>query len=105
MILIVALTLLGLAANRDVITDIGIASNHAGSTKALYGAEAAADVAFSSLLKTLQTAGTAPTSIAAPSVSGYTIQPIQVTTVGSAVQRKLLWGLTKGSAPGPRNTD
>lgn len=96
MILIVALTLLGLAANRNILTEIGIASNHAGSTRALYGAEASADVAFSSLLKTLQTSGVVPASIAAPSISGYTLQPVAVQQVGDAVLARLTKGTYKG---------
>jgi Tfp pilus assembly protein PilX len=96
MILIVALTLLGLAANRNIVTDIGIAANHAGSTKSLYGAEAAADVAFSSLLKTLQTSGTVPANIAVPSITGYTIPSVTVETVGSPVLSKLTRGMYKG---------
>ncbi len=42
MILILLLTVLGLAANRNIITDIGIAANNAGSVQALYAAEAGA---------------------------------------------------------------
>jgi hypothetical protein len=86
MVLIVALTLLGLAANRNVLTEMGIASNHAGSTKALYAAEGMTDVAYSSLLQTLHTAGAVPA----------TIGGVSVKTVGTPVLSKLLSGKFKG---------
>jgi len=53
MILIAALLLLGLAANRNIFTDIGIASNHKGNTSLFYAAEGQGEYCFNQLLQYL----------------------------------------------------
>src|SRR5208282_3521902 len=47
--LILTLTILGLAANRNIITDIVIAENQTGSVEAFYAAEAGATLAWNQL--------------------------------------------------------
>ena len=52
LILIITLSLLAAAANRNVVTDIAIASNHLGSVQAFYAADAARSVRLQSALAT-----------------------------------------------------
>ena len=59
MILIAALALLGLAASRNMLTDIGIAENQGGNTRAFYAAEAYGEYSYNQLYQHLQQAGTA----------------------------------------------
>ena len=96
MIIIAALALLGLAANRNILTDVGIAENHGGNTRAFYAAEAAAQYAYNQLYQTLGSAGTVPVggidyTASAPSMtaSGCTITSVQVGAPTAAVQRKI----------------
>ena len=72
MILVLLLTVLGLAANRSIITDIGIAANHAGSVQALYAAEAGANLAFNQLYGALSTLNPAIPAPQNPAITGYT---------------------------------
>lgn len=96
LIIIAALALLGLAANRNILTDVGIAENHGGNTRAFYAAEAAAQYAYNQLYQTLASAGTVPVgginyTASAPSMagSGCTIMSVQVGAPTPAVQRKI----------------
>jgi hypothetical protein len=89
MVLIMILTLIGLAANRNMVTDIGIAGNHATSVRAFYAAEAGAEFGYSSLWRELQKLTPDTTAVVAPSaVNGFTIagSPF-VQTVGPRIQR------------------
>jgi hypothetical protein len=73
MILILLLTVLGLAANRSIITDIGIAGNQTGSVKAFYAAEAGATLAWNQLYTALQTSLNPALPVASnPVIAGYT---------------------------------
>ena len=72
MILILLLTVLGLAANRSIITDIGIAANHTGSVQALYAAEAGANLAFNQLYGALSTLNPVIPVPQNPAITGYT---------------------------------
>ena len=72
MILILLLTVLGLAANRSIITDIGIAANHTGSVQALYAAEAGANLAFNQLYGALSTLNPVIPAPQNPAITGYT---------------------------------
>ena len=98
MILIVALTLLGLAANRNILTDIGIATNHAGSTKALYGAEAAADLRLQPARQYLQTGVVVPAhyTVAVNTIAGFPGASFAVDTLGTSVLQSLSSGTYKG---------
>jgi hypothetical protein len=89
MVLIMILTLVGLAANRNMVTDIGIESNHATSVRAFYAAEAGAEFGYSALWRELQKLAPDTTAVVAPSaVSGFTIAGAPfVQTVGPRVQR------------------
>ena len=101
MIIIVGLLIIGLAANRNAITDAAIASNHGGNTKVFYAAEAEGEYAFNQLIlylpgtQTMSAAAVLPASIANPVVpagiqlAGYTFtNPVPtVTAVGVPVQR------------------
>jgi len=62
LIIIAALALLGLAANRNMLADIGIAQNHGGNTRAFYAAEAAGEYVYNQLYQNLQQAGNAQTT-------------------------------------------
>ncbi len=72
MILILLLTVLGLAANRNIITDIGIAANQVGSMQALYAAEAGANLAYNQLYGALATLNPVTPAPQDPAISGYT---------------------------------
>ena len=73
MILILLLTVLGLAANRSIITDIGIAANLTGSVRTLYAAEAGATLAWNQLYTALQGSLNPALPVAAnPAITGYT---------------------------------
>lgn len=72
MILILLLTVLGLAANRSIITDIGIAANYTGSVQALYAAEAGANLAFNQLYGALSTLNPVIPAPQNPAITGYT---------------------------------
>jgi hypothetical protein len=80
MVIITALTLIGLATNRNAITDIGIAANHASSLRTFYAAEGAATQAFSQLWGSLQTLGQPIPNPTNPSIAGFTfvsnIEPV-----------------------------
>ena len=62
LIIIAALALLGLAANRNMLADIGIAQNHGGNTRAFYAAEAAGEYVYNQLYQNLQQAGNPQTT-------------------------------------------
>ena len=73
MILILTLTILGLAANRNIITDIVIAENQTGSVRAFYAAEAGATLAWNQLYAALQTSLNPALPVADnPAIAGYT---------------------------------
>lgn len=72
MILILLLTVLGLAANRSIITDIGIAANYTGSIQALYAAEAGTNLAFNQLYGALSTLNPVIPAPQNPAITGYT---------------------------------
>ncbi len=84
MILILFLTVLGLAANRNIITDIGIAANHTGSVQALYAAEAGANLAFNQLYGALATLNPVIPAPQTPAMAGYT-WTTTISTVPSGV--------------------
>ncbi len=109
MLLIVALALLGLAANRNMLTDIGIASNQGGNTQAFYAAEAAGEFMYNQLLPNLpgnQTMSSAatnlPTALKAnpivvpASVTGYNFPAASIAAVGSPVVRPVTTGTYTG---------
>jgi Tfp pilus assembly protein PilX len=72
LILILLLTVLGLAANRNIITDTGIAANHTASVQALYAAEAGANLAYNQLYQALATLNPAIPTPQTPAMAGYT---------------------------------
>jgi hypothetical protein len=87
MILIATLTLLAVAANRNMVTDIGIASNHLGATQAFYAAEGGAEYAFNKLSQELQKLNPNTASITPPAMSGYAFQTASyIAAVGGTVQ-------------------
>lgn len=98
MILITVLTLLGLAASRNMATDIGIARNHAGFLQAFYAAEAGAESGYSQLWRELQKLSPDTASLAPPpngTISGFDITatagtPSFVQLIGARVQRDAL---------------
>ncbi len=94
LILIAALALLGLAASRNMLTDIAIAENQGGNTRGFYAAEAAAEYAYNQLSQTLAAAGTVPVggityTNSVPGVAGCTINSAVAAPVGSLVQRTI----------------
>ncbi len=99
MILIAALLLLGLAANRSMFTDVGIASNHGRNTSAFYAAEAQGELCFNQLLAYLpanQTTTVFATNLPNPGAANigngtYAFAPANqaayIVPVGTPVQR------------------
>ena len=57
LILIAALALLGLAASRNMLTDIGIAENQGGNTRVFYAAEAAPNTPITNCHRPLRQQG------------------------------------------------
>ncbi len=72
MILVLLLTVLGLAANRSIITDMGIAENQTGSIKAFYAAEAGATLAWNQLFGALTALNPSTPAPQNPAIAGYT---------------------------------
>ena len=94
LIIIAALALLGLAANRNMLADIGIAQNHGGNTRAFYAAEAAGEYAYNQLYQTLQQAGNAQTlghdyTNAVPAIAGCTVNSAAYPIPAAAAQQKI----------------
>jgi Tfp pilus assembly protein PilX len=94
LILIAALALLGLAASRNMLTDIGIAENQGGNTRAFYAAEAAAEYSYNQLSLTLAAAGTVPVggityTNSVPAIAGCTVNSAAALPDGSLVQRTI----------------
>ena len=95
LIIIAALALLGLAANRNMLADIGIAQNHGGNTRAFYAAEAAGEYAYNQLYHTLQqagnpqTAGNDYTNALQNSIQGCVINSASYPAPAVAAQQKI----------------
>ncbi|MGA2106667.1 MAG: PilX N-terminal domain-containing pilus assembly protein, partial [Syntrophorhabdales bacterium] len=94
LIIIAALALLGLAANRNMLADIGIAQNHGGNTRAFYAAEAAGEYAYNQLYQNLQQAGNAQTlghdyTNAVPAITGCTVKSAAYPIPAAAVSQKI----------------
>jgi len=90
LILIVTLSLLAAAANRNVVTDIGIAANHLGSTQAFYAADAGAQYGFNQLWLQLQLLSPNTAGINPPALTGYALSytgPSFIQSIGTRVQR------------------
>jgi len=87
LILIVTLSLLAAAANRNVVTDIGIAANHLGSTQAFYAADAGAQYGYNQLWQQLQLLNPNIAAITFPTLSGYTYGGTFIQAIGARVQR------------------
>ncbi len=88
LILIITLSLLAAAANRNVVTDIAIASNHLGSVQAFYAADAGAQYGFNQLWQQLQLLTPNIAGINPPSITGYTFATAgYIQTIGGRVQR------------------
>ncbi len=95
LIIIAALALLGLAANRNMLTDIGIAQNHGGNTKSFYAAEAAAEYSYSQFALLLNQ-GTVPTQ-----TSDYTNA---VPAVGCQIKSAKATAVSYGPTPSVQRT-
>ena len=94
LILIAVLALLGLAMNRNIITDIGIARNQGENTKAFYAAEAAVQYSYNQFYQTLQAAGTVPVggityTALVPNQTGCSVNSAKVLAPPPSVQRKI----------------
>ncbi|HVN23517.1 MAG TPA: PilX N-terminal domain-containing pilus assembly protein [Syntrophorhabdales bacterium] len=90
LILIITLSLLAAAANRNVVTDVAIASNHLGSVQAFYAADAASQYGYNQLWQQLQLINPNTASITPPALAGYTISysgASFVQAIGNRVQR------------------
>jgi hypothetical protein len=97
LLLIVTLGLLGVAANRNVVTDTGIASNHLSSIQAFYVAEAGAEYGFNKLWLELQKLNPNAGSISPPALTGYTLSGSSyVSSIGSVVTRTTTTGSFDG---------
>lgn len=82
MLLITVLSIIGIAANRNAITDTAITSNYYASAKAFYAAEAGAEYGFMKLRVALRPL--APNlSIPSPTVPGYSFSTYSFTCEGS----------------------
>ena len=82
MLLITVLSIIGIAANRNAITDTAITSNYYTSTKAFYAAEAGAEYGFMKLRVALRPL--APNlSIPSPTVPGYSFSTYNFACEGS----------------------
>ena len=84
MLLIAILSIIGLAANRNSITDTAIASNYLSSAKAFYAAEAGAEYGYNGLRSQLRFLTPNIGSITSPVISGYTFDAFSVTSEGSS---------------------
>ena len=90
LILIVTLSLLAAAANRNVVTDIGIAANHLGSAQAFYAADAEAQYGYNQLWQQLQLINPNTAGINPPALTGYNLSytgPSFIQAIGGRVQR------------------
>ena len=87
LILIITLSLLAAAANRNVVTDISIASNHLGSQQAFYAADAGVQYGFNQLWQQLQLLNPNVAAITFPTLSGYTFGGNFIQAIGARVQR------------------
>jgi hypothetical protein len=88
LLLMVVLTLLGFAANRNIVVDTMISSNHLSSLKAFYAAEAGAQYGFNKLWQELQKLSPVVSTITPPSMSGYSIASSSyISPVGGVVTR------------------
>ena len=92
LIIIVALALLGLAANRNILTDIGIAENNGGNTRVFYAAEAGVQYGYNQLYQTLQAAGAGPvgstTYTQMPNITGCSVGQPQISDPPSSAYDK-----------------
>ncbi len=82
LILITILTTIGLAANRNVVTDILISSNHLSSVKAFYAADGGAQYGFNQLWQELKKQAPNVGAIMPPAMSGYTFSMPYIGAVG-----------------------
>ena len=90
LILIITLSLLAAAANRNVVTDIAIASNHLGSVQAFYAADTGPEYGFNQLWQQLQLINPNTVGINPPALTGYTLSfqgPSFIQAIGARVQR------------------
>ena len=97
LIIIAALALLGLAASRNMLTDLGIAQNHGGKTKAFYQAEAGAEYGYNQFYQYLKQVGAAQVGntsyTGAQAIPGCTVN---VTPAATSLQQKITSGSFKG---------
>jgi hypothetical protein len=77
-IIIVCLTLIGIAANRNIITDLGIATNHTGSLQAFYAAEACAALGYQQLSLNLKAGVASAMNLSPPVMPGYSFEVTSV---------------------------
>ena len=75
LLIVAILSLLGLAANRNAITDTKISANHVASLRAFHAAEAGAEYGFNRLRYLLPSTPT----ISAPTMAGFTFDAFSVT--------------------------
>ncbi|MCG6535018.1 MAG: PilX N-terminal domain-containing pilus assembly protein [Syntrophales bacterium LBB04] len=74
LLIIAILSLLGLAANRNAVTDTAISANHVASLRAFHAAEAGAEYGFNRLRYLLPSTP----SISAPAIAGFTFDNFSV---------------------------
>jgi hypothetical protein len=88
LLLITIMTVLGLAANRNIIVDTMISSSHLSSIKAFYAADGAVQYGFNKVWQELQKLSADTSTITPPSLTGYSIASSSyVTPIGGVTLR------------------
>jgi hypothetical protein len=91
LLIIAILSLIGIAANRNAVTDTAISANHVSSLRSFYVAEAGVEYGFNRLRYLLPTTPT----ISAPTIAGFTFPTFSVAPQGASV-RSVLTGTFSG---------
>jgi hypothetical protein len=91
LLIMAILSLIGIAANRNAVTDTAISSNHVSSLRSFYAAEAGVEYGFNRLRYLLPSTP----SISAPTIAGYTFDTFSVAPQGASV-RSVLTGTFEG---------